>query len=408
MRFSDRGIAALKPRVRAYDVREARGFTLRVWPNGTKSWHYVYDLHRKRRRFHLGTYPLLSVEAARQAHEHARAQRAQGIDPSVAAAEARTAAAAQAVQEAASAPTVAWLVAEYIERWAKRRKRTWREDERILRKYILPHWGDRQAASITRRDVNTLLDSLIDGGMGAGANRVFAITRKMFNFALARDFVSASPCHQVKAPAPEHRRDRVLTADEIRAFWTGLDDALLPPGTRSMLRLALLTAQRIGEIAGARWDEFDLDAGWWTIPAERAKNKLAHRVPLTKPVLRIIAEARWTSQASPYVFPAHRAGQPVRVSTIGHALREWLTSDQRPAGLAAFTAHDLRRTAASHMTSLGTPRLVVAKILNHAEPGVTATYDRHAYDAEKRDALNRWATHLETRTKNHERTSAEA
>jgi integrase len=93
-----------------------------------------------------------------------------------------------------------------------------------------------------------------------------------------------------------------------------------------------------------------------------------------------------------WLFPSPKiAGKPITGPAVDHAMRD--NRDQLGTGDA--TPHDLRRTAASHMTSIGISRLVVSKILNHAEPGVTAVYDRHSYDGEKRTALNLWAARLE-------------
>ena len=98
---------------------------------------------------------------------------------------------------------------------------------------MLPEWGRRKAREITRRDVIRLLDGIVDRGAGIMANRTLAVIRKMFNFAVSRDIVPVSPCLAVRAPAPEQRRDRVLTTDEIRAFWHGLEGARMMEGNKA-------------------------------------------------------------------------------------------------------------------------------------------------------------------------------
>jgi integrase len=194
----------------------------------------------------------------------------------------------------------------------------------------------------------------------------------------------------VRAPAQEGRRDRVLSAEEIAAFWHALDIAKMAEGTKLVLKLQLVTAQRKGEIVSAAWEEIDLAEGWWTIPAEKAKNRIPHRVPLSPLALDLLQATQALSGDSPWLFPSPRGNKPITPEAVDHALR-------RP-GLEAlgftFVPHDLRRTAASHMTSMGIPRLVVSKILNHVERGVTAVYDRHSYDQEKRQALETWAHKL--------------
>lgn len=113
-----------------------------------------------------------------------------------------------------------------------------------------------------------------------------------------RDWLEVNPCHRVKRAAPERQRDRVLNEEEIRLVWRALDSE--SPLIANLFRLRLLTAQRGGEVHGAAWSEFDLTSGWWTIPAERSKNKLAHRVPLSPPALRLLKEWRTSMADSPF------------------------------------------------------------------------------------------------------------
>jgi integrase len=384
MKFTDKKIQNLKPKAQRYEEWEGNGFGVRVTPRGVKSFVYLYRFEGKPRRLTLGTYPTMTLAEAHQAHGEAMKKLEQGIDPG-----------AEAVAERAEdrqAPTVAVLADEYLEKWAKPRKRSWREDERILKKDILPEWGRRKAREITRRDVIRLLDGIVDRGAGIMANRTLAAIRKMFNFAVSRDIVPVTPCLAVRSPAPEQQRDRVLTTDEIRALWHGLESAkMMAAGTKLALKLQLVTGQRKAEIVSAAWDEIDLTDKWWTIPPEKAKNKLAHRVPLSPLALELLQAAKNITGDSPWIFPSPQTDRHITPEAVDHALR-------RP-GLEtlgfSFVPHDLRRSAASHMTGMGISRLVVSKILNHVERGITAVYDRHSYDKEKRQALEAWGRKLQ-------------
>lgn len=134
------------------------------------------------------------------------------------------------------------------------------------------------------------------------------------------------------------------------------------------------------------WSEIDGD--WWTIPGEKTKNGLAHRVPLTAPALRILAEVRSICDGSRYVFQSRKTkDKPIRNP------QKALERIQKATGID-FVGHDFRRTVASHMTGMGIPRLTVKKILNHVERDVTAVYARYSYDAEKRAALEEWSKRL--------------
>jgi len=173
----------------------------------------------------------------------------------------------------------------------------------------------------------------------------------------------------------------VLSEIEIRTLWKALDaeSAEMAAG----FRLRLLTAQRGGEVFNIRWEDLDLDNRWWTIPAEDAKNKLPHRVPLSTPALKILNALIKDDRSGFYVLAGAR-GKRGRAEAASRL------------GVTDFVGHDLRRTAASYMASDGVQRLVIGKILNHVEPGVTRVYDRHSYDAEKREALDAWARRLTT------------
>jgi integrase len=291
------------------------------------------------------------------------------------------------------AATIEEVARSYLERHARAKKRSWREDERILEHDVLPRWRTRAARGITARDVRRLLDEIVDRGAPIQANRTFALLRRVFNWAAAPDRAlvpqAHNPCRGLERPAPERQRERVLSAEELRALWRALDAESVP--LASLFRLHLLTAQRDGELRTMRWADVDLAAGWWIIPAARAKNQRAHRVPLSAPAVAVLRRLHETRGDSSWVFPSPRTstrGCRERVYKAVHRLR-------RASGVVDFTPHDLRRTAASHMTSIGVARLTVAKLLNHTERGVTAVYDRYGYDREKAEAVALWARRLE-------------
>jgi integrase len=368
--FTARWVDAVKPpeeRVDYFDTQPP-GVGLRIAEGGRKTWFVMYRTHGRLRRLTLGTYPALSLADARSKALAVKHAVAQGEDP------------ATAKQQARHAPLFADIAREYLEKHAKVHKKSWRDDVRLLHKEVIPLWGKRQAADIARRDVIALLDGIVERGSPIQANRVLALARKAFNWAISRDLLEHNPCIQVKPPGKEHQRERVLSEDEIRVVWDAFGQ--LDPVMEAYFKLRMLTAQRGGEVRTMRWEDIDLETGWWTIPAERAKNGLSHRVPLSSPASDILQKLQATTKPGPWVFPSQRrSGQPI-LNVRKPALRVVAL-----AGID-FTPHDLRRTAASVMTGMGIPRLVVGKILNHTEPGVTRVYDRHSYDAEKCKALD--------------------
>lgn len=374
--LTDRGVAGLQAQATQVDYFDAdlAGFALRVSPGGRKTWTVLYRHNRRLRRLTLGTYPAMKLAAAR---ERARSQlraASRGEDP------------AGEKRRAAKAETFGDLAALYLDKHAKVHKRSWKEDERIINAELLPYWKHVKVGDVKRGDVRTLLERIVDRGAPIMANRTQQLVRKIFNFGIGRELLEANPCTQLERPAPSRQRDRVLSETEIRKLWTALNAQ--PAEIAAVFKLRLVTAQRGGEVADMRWQDVDLEAGWWTIPGELAKNGLPHRVPLSSLAVEILQPLKTATDAI-----ADKSKRPVYVLAGARGKRQRAEASKQ-LGLTDFVGHDLRRTAASLMAGGGVPRLVIAKILNHVEQGVTAVYDRHSYDAEKEAALTWWAAKL--------------
>ena len=312
------------------------GFSVRVAPSGRKSFCVLYRRGRRLRRYTLGRYPPLSLSQARTMAKAALAEAAMGGDP-----------AARKIEER-QAGTFGELAAEYLERHAKPNKRSWKEDQRRIRKNLLPILGPALAKEITRADLRRLLEDIVHRPAPAEANQTHALIRKIYNWAISRDLVEDSPCRGLPRPAKIRHRHHVLSEGDIRKFWSALSHESLV--VASALKLRLFTAQRGGEVITMHWDDLELDARWWTIPAERSKNGLPHRVPLSDAAIDLLRELEDTD--SPWVFPSPNGEGHIR-STQKAIERIW-----NQAGIE-LRGHDLRRTAASFMTSMGTPRLVL-------------------------------------------------
>lgn len=377
IKLTHRGIETLTPVgkwLTDYWDETLPGFGVRVHHSGRKSFFVRYKLGTgTKRRMTLGTYPSLGLSEARSQAKEIIGKVSRGEDPQA------------KKQEEKSAETFAELASEYLERHAKLKKRRWQEDERILEVDVLPAWKNRKAKKIGRRDVGELLDTIVERGAPIMANRTKALISKIYNFGIGRDIVDHNPCLGVPMPAKARQRDRVLTEEEIRTLWRALDG--LDPVMAATFKMRLLTAQRGIEILAMRWA--DLNDGWWTIPGDVAKNGLAHRVPISPQTQALLDDLRQRTDDGEWVFASRRkpGTHIVAYQKAANVLVKTTEID--------FVVHDLRRTAASFMTSMGISRLVVSKILNHVESGITAVYDRHSYDAEKREALELWGKKLE-------------
>ncbi|MBT5470897.1 MAG: tyrosine-type recombinase/integrase [Nitrospina sp.] len=373
-----------KPPKRTVLFEEGTGFGLRLEPSGRKSFILFYWFNGKKDGVTLGRYPKLSLADARAVVAKIKQKIERGEDPKV------------EIKETQRANrnfyTVGDLCHEYIERHAKVKKKSWKEDQRILAKDIIPIWNRRKASDIKRKDVIGLLDNIVERGAAIQANRTLAVIRRMFNFSIERDILEFSPCTAVKAPAKENIKDRVLSDEEIKALWGQLDKCeSLDRRIALSLKLMLITGQRKVECLHLKIT--DIDKGWWSIPKEISKNGKPHRIFLSPQATEIISLAKELLPESDLVFPSPRTRRAFLGSSIDHALRETKVQEVIKVD---FTPHDLRRTASSMMTSMGIPRLTVSKILNHSEAGVTAKhYDHYAYDKEKKEALIKWGKKVE-------------
>ncbi len=383
MKFTDAKVKALKPKEERYEEWEAngRGFGVRVSPKSRKSWIYMYRFKGASRRMTLGKFPAMTLAEAHAEHAEAKKKLDKGIDPGLERVNSN--------RHGRDASTIKGLVKEYIEKRSKNNK-GWKEEKRILEKDIVPKWGNRKAEDIKRRDVILILDQIVDRGSPVMANRTLSALRRMFNFAIGRDIVRGSPCHPIERPGgKEEERDRHLNENETELFWLRLKDCAMTEGTKLALKFLLVTLQRKSEVAKAEWPEFDLESNWWTIPKEKTKNGLSHRVYLTQWARDLLSEIKALSGDSSFLFPSPRGGgrKPITTRSLSQALRK----NQDVFGFdEAFAPHDLRRTASSHMTRNGIPREIVRKIINHREPGITKVYDRYGYDREKKNAMNKW------------------
>ncbi|NTW87790.1 MAG: tyrosine-type recombinase/integrase [Desulfobulbaceae bacterium] len=384
MALSDLKIKKIASRNTRFEISDGKGLSLRIMPTGTKTWVFRYMIEGTARRMTLGTYPAIPLSEAREKHALAMQNVERGIDPGhkqKSEKEARKA-----------APTVADLLEEFWEK-ALKDKVSGKEGKRLLVKDVIPAWGDRKAASITRRDAVLLIDKVRERA-AITANRLQGVLVQMFNFAAERGVLDHYPLAGLKKKS-EKARSRVLTDDEIRLLWSALDldntAVDIFRVSKLALKMILLSGQRPGEVCGMTWDEIDPE-GFWNIPAERRKSRDAQRVPLSGMALQTIEQARIYSGKSSFVFASpHKDNSPLMTHTLSKAIiRHWKEIGFKDP----FTPHDLRRTLRTRLVEIGVDDVVAERILGHKLQGVMAVYNRHSYDNEKRQALDKWEKKL--------------
>ena len=293
------------------------------------------------------------------------------------------------------APTVRDFADEYLEKYAKLKKKTWQADQRILEMYVLPVIGRTKMKEVTRRDLVAIIDTVTERGSFIMANRVHALLSKFFSFALERDVVEMSPVYGMKKRASEVPRTRFLSDEEITELWKWLGNSL----SESVLKLILITGQRPGEVRKMEWKEINNDV--WIIPSEKSKNGLVHAVPLPPMALDLLRQLKEKNQNSTYVFPARKiTGEQNITGCLNetgpiHAMKKIITKRNwdKPA-----RPHDLRRTVRSFLSKLGVKQEIAERLLNHKQTGISATYNQYDYFIEKKEALVLWNNYLKQLT----------
>jgi len=380
--FSDRFIKALKPETKMYQIREGRGFAIRVLPSGVKTWYYIYQFNGKRRHLNLGNYPDKSLKEAHQAYRQAYELVKGGIDP-LSEPMSQT---ADLEKANLTISELANLYLQHIENHLVPRSVV--QQGRILKNDVINKIGDCLANDLSRRQSIALVEDVADRAPGQARN-VIKTARAMYSYALEREMVEFNPFSGIGRAVPStapRTRDRVLSDRELANLWQNLAGKDIG----RIILLVLLTGQRPGEVAGMRWDE--IDGHWWIVPAERTKNKRENRVYLTWSARSLLPLPVVDEE---FVFPARGRGKwggasgSIRPGSLSHYI-----TDNEYFGLKRWTPHDLRRTMATGLAKLGCPDEVIDEVLNHKKKGVIGVYNRHRYDVEKRKWLIGWSYKL--------------
>lgn len=434
MKFTDKYLLNLKPQDKMYQVREGEGFGVRVLPSGLRLFIFVYSFAGKRRQMNLGAYPTVTRAKAKDRLLEVKTALKDGKDPQAVGfewhrdPERDKREAAKAAAEELKNPTVEALAKDYIEKYAKKHKSSWEEDQRILNKDVVPVWGKRKAKDITRRDVLNLLDKMEGRGNGILTN-TFKIIRRMFRFAVKQEIITATPCYAFERgdelPRPV-AKERNLTEDEVKAFLTGIDNTAISGEIRNILKLILITGQRPGEVTAMHAS--DISDKWWEFtPKETEVTKeipRKQRIYLTDTALALIGDTKGKG----YIFPSaitkfddndNVIDDCITVKAVSYALRRnllthevkpkpatwkkavstaknkskrkaFVVPDHKKLDIAKFTPHDLRRTCATKISEIGFSDEVVDSVLAHLKKGEIRTYNKNKYDKEKMAAMQAW------------------
>jgi integrase len=352
------------------------GLGLRLRSSGTRTWIYQYKVARRGRRVTIGDAGVISLAKARKTAADLHARVRLGGDP----------AGERFEERARAADTMATALTAYLEHQrAKLRPRSFAQVSRHLLRHSKP-LHSLQLAKIDRRAIAMRLATIAAQAGPVEANRTSASLAAFFAWAIREGIVDGSNPAAGTTRRPERPRDRVLDNAELTAIWAATAD---DSSYSAIVRLLLLTGQRITEIGALRWSE--IVDGRILLPASRTKNDRAHTVPLSA-AARAIIDAQPRVDGQDFVF-GRGHNRPFTSWSVGKAMLDGRVG----AGAAHWTNHDLRRVAATKMADLGISPHIIEAILNHVsghKRGVAGVYNRANYEPQKRHALDAWAEHL--------------
>jgi len=411
-------------RVKIYD-RKCPGLYVSIIPAGAATFNFKFTDREvgRQRTVWLGVYnpETFTVEDARS---KAYGLKAMGGDALAETFREQKAKAKQGkTLDEIIAERIEWMKASVLKEDGEKRARIegWKDVASHLQRFISPRLGKKIASDVTKHDIAELSNDIVTGKHGgkpsiANARHMRVAASGLFNWAAeaGRNYVSASPCVNLPKLDKEHPRTRVLTPQEIRIFWHGLDRDDLPSGrkTRLALKFELVTMLRSGELLGARRDElFDLDGDnpRFDVPLKRVKKRRVIQQPLSDLAVEIIREA--LADGKEHVFASPLGDQPMHRKVMAAALHGTKPKGGKVKsrgicallGLKPFTPHDLRRTAATLAGDLGFDDAWIAKALDHAAskkqeqtvPSVTGkVYNHSKRMKEKRAVLDGVAAEL--------------
>jgi integrase len=375
--FTELFVSRVRPEAAPFNAWDTKqpGLVLRVQPTGHRAFKVVYSFRGRPRWWHVGDVGRVGLSDARRMAKRVLLDVAEGKDP-----------VAERKAER-GAGTFAELAEQYVNEHAKKKNRSWRQADYLIRKHLLPRWGKLEVKSISRADVRAAIAKI---GALVLANQTLAAASAIFSWGVKQEILTVNPVKGVERHDTKSR-ERVLSDTEVAKFWNGFDDAGLVRG--SALKLILLTGQRPGEVAHMRREH--IKDGWWELPGKPnpnvgwpgTKNDETHRVWLSEPARAVLREFDDDNAATGFVFASAR-GRPV------NGLDSTMRDVCQKLNAERATPHDLRRTFSTAVTRLGFGRDAMNRVTNHKEGGIANVYDRYEYESENRRVMDAVANHI--------------
>lgn len=333
-----------------HDTNE-KHLVLSVTSKGTKSFYLRKRILGKDERIFLGHFPDMSIEQARKLSIKYKADIVLGINPNF------------IRKVIKKEPVFKEMFEEFMERYSKKTKKTWQEDKREINKF-LSHWFKRQISSITKFEIQILMEKIRDENGLYQANRLFERIRAMYNKYIEWGWSGLNPCIGIKK-FKERSRDRFLQPNELPRFFKAVNEESNVT-VRDYILVLLLTGARKGNVLSMRWQDINLYSQKWRIPD--TKNGEPITIPLSSQVIEILQNRKTGGE---YVFPSALSNK----GYFQDPKKAWKRILQR-AQIEDLRIHDLRRTLGSWQVATGANLSIIGKSLGHKTHEATAIYAR--------------------------------
>lgn len=384
-----KAVANAKKAEKSYKLYDGGGLVLLVRPTGTKVWQLLYKFEKQPHTYSIGQYPAVSLVEARQERERIKKLLKDGINPNQHKQSTRT----QNITESKN-------TFESVARdWYSKKEWAAKHAKNVLsrlEKDVFKEIGSLPIASVTVPHIISILKKIEKRGALDVAQRINQYCSEIFEYAISQGLCEMNPAagRTKFIKKPERKNRKHLKEDELGGFLLALEEDEGNPLINLLVKLAMHTFLRPGEVRAAKWEEIDEANAMWTIPAERMKKNTAdmqrqpHLVPLSKQALAIIKEIRKLSSDSDFLFPGKsRHNKPLSDVAIIKAVKR--LSDGKA------TPHGFRHTASTILNEQGFPRHVIDKQMSHVDRNkVRAVYNKAEYLEDRKNLMQSWANHL--------------
>jgi len=373
-----------KPQEKPYKLPDGEGLCLLITPAGGRLWRLRYRYRGRESMVGLGQYPEVSLKMARGRARDTRRLLAEGGDP----------AAVKRAERGAQADTFEAIAREWLDK-QHFEAATFEKAEWTFRDLLFPFIGSKPVRDLTAPDILDVLRRIEARGKHETAHRTRQRVSQVMRYAIASGRAKSDPTRDLRgALTPVEKRNHPAITDPARVgeLMRAIDGYIGDPATVAALKLAPLLFVRPGELRGAEWREFDLEAAEWRIPAERMKMREQHLVPLSRQATEIVRELQPHTGHGRYLFPSLRTRErTISENTLGAALRRLGYSKDE------MTAHGFRSTASTLLNEQGFSPDVIELQLAHAERDeVRGAYNKAKKLPERRKMMQAWSDYLDS------------